>query len=127
MPSANEHILSLPLSQAFMQYANTSETETNRGADCDGMMTTMVMEAAGTVHNMNAIQVDTFSSYLCIHIWAQNTFNLTNNDSQWQISEASRSARCASSFVHAASTAMRNKWKSKNTFMRQNRNSIWNE
>lgn len=54
MPSANEHILSLPLSQAFMQYANTSETETNRGADCDGMMTTMVMEAAGTVHNMNA-------------------------------------------------------------------------
>lgn len=42
-----------------------------------------------------------FPSYLCIHIWAQNTFNLTNNDSQWQISKASRSASYI--FIHSVS------------------------
>lgn len=90
MPSANEY----SLLYAFMQ----SNTEETTPATTTGTIMLMVVVVSSNpyLYNMNAIQVSLCAT-LFPHIYAftfgaQNTFNLTNNDSQWQFSEASRPA-----------------------------------
>lgn len=83
--------------------SSAEETTATTAATATKAIMLMAVVVSSNPYNMSAIQ-DSLCATLFPHIHAftfgaQNTFNLTNNDSQWQFSKASRSAPFTQ-FIH---------------------------